>query len=385
MPVFLDHQSTTPVDARVFEAMRPWFVEAYGNPHSSDHAWGWAAEAAVETARARIADLIGAHRSEIIFTSGATESNNLALQGVAPNLAPDRRHIIVTATAHACVAGVADLLEARGHPVTRLYPARDGRISADAVEAALRPDTGLVSIEAAHHELGTIQPIEEIARRLSARGIVFHTDAAQAAGKIALDVGSGIDLMSLSAHKMYGPKGVGALYVRRRPGLELTPLFAGGGQQRGLRPGTVPVPLAVGFGEACRVAGDEMSADAQRLRALRDGLLDGLRAGIPGLVVNGTMTDRLPHNLNVQLPGMVAIDLIHELRETIAISTGSACASAELAPSPSLLAIGCTEAEALSSVRIGLGRSTTEAHISTAIAAIVDTYRALAGPAPLVA
>jgi cysteine desulfurase len=379
LPIFLDHQSTTPVEPEVFEAMRPWFVEAYGNPHSSDHAWGWQAEAAVEVARASVASLIGASPSEIVFTSGATESNNLALQGAAASLPPDRTHIIVTATAHACVAGVGDLLEAWGHPVTRLYPDRDGLISPEAVEAALRADTGLVSIEAAHHEIGTIQPLAEIGERLARRGVIFHSDAAQALGKIPVSVAPGVDLMSLSAHKLYGPKGIGALYVRRREGLTLTPLFAGGGQQRGLRPGTIPAPLAVGFGAACRLAGAAMAEDASRLASLRDRLLAGLRAGIPGLVVNGTMAARLPHNLNIQLPGLVATDLLYELRETIAISSGSACASAGIEPSPSLLALGCTEAEALSSVRIGLGRATTDTHIIAAIGAITSTYHRLHG------
>ena len=376
-PIFLDHHSTTPVDADVFAAMRPWFVEAYGNPHSVDHAWGWQAEAAVEAARAEVAALIGASPAEIVFTSGATESNNLALQGAAALLPPDRRHVIVTATAHACVAGVADLLEARGHPVTRLIPDADGRYDPDAVVAALLPQTGLVSIEWAHHEIGTIQPLTTIARRLRERGVIVHSDAAQALGKIPVSVGADVDLMSLSAHKLYGPKGIGALYVRRRAGLRLAPLFAGGGQQRGLRPGTVPVPLAVGFGAACRIAEATMASEAVRLADLRDRLLAGLREAVPGLGVNGTLVDRLPHNLNVRFPGVMAVDLLHVVRETIAVSAGSACASAVIEPSPSLMALGLSEAEALSSIRIGLGRATVDTHVAIAIASLAAAHRQL--------
>lgn len=379
-PIFLDHHSTTPVDPRVFEAMRPWFLAEYGNPHSADHVFGWRAEAAVEAARVAIAAAIGARPAEIIFTSGATESNNLALQGVAAMLPPDRRHVVVTATAHPCVAGVADRLEAAGHPVTRLYPDAGGRYTPDRLEAALRPETGLVSIEAAHHEIGTIQPVDAFASILSARGVAFHTDAAQALGRTPLSVAAGVDLMSLSAHKIYGPKGIGALYVRRRPGLVLQPLFAGGGQQRGLRPGTVPVPLAVGFGEACRIAMDCPEIEAARQAALRDRLLDGLGAAIPGLAVNGVLAPRLAGNLNLRLPGIAAVDLLYELRETLAISAGSACASARIEPSPSLMAIGLSEAEALASIRIGLGRQTTGSQIEAAIAAIASAWRRLAGP-----
>lgn len=372
-PIFLDHHSTTPVEPAVFNAMQLWFVESYGNPHSSDHAWGWQAEAAIEEARAKVADLIGARPADVIFTSGATESNNLALFGAAEGLPANRRHVIVTATAHPCIAGVADRLEMREFTVTRLYPRADGLFPLEKLADALRSDTGLVSIEAAHHEFGTIQPISEIAALLSSRGIIFHTDAAQAAGKIPLDVAH-IDLMSLSAHKLYGPKGIGALYVRRRPGFTLTPLFVGGGQQRGLRPGTIPTPLAVGFGEACEIAGQRMAQDGYQLAGLRDRLLSGLRAGLPDLVVNGGLESRLAHNLNVRLPGIVASDLLYELRDTIAISAGSACASARIEPSPSLLALGLTEAEALSSIRIGLGRQNTQADVDIAISAIIAAY-----------
>lgn len=381
-PVFLDHHSTTPVDASVLAAMTPWFLADYGNPHSADHAFGWRAEAAVEAARRSIGAAIGADAAEIVFTSGATESNNLALQGVAARLPEGRRHVVVTATAHPCISGVADRIEARGYSVTRLYPGRDGLYSVKKLEAALRPETGLVSIEAAQHEIGTLQPLADFAAVLNPRGIAFHTDAAQALGKIPLDVGiggalEGIDLMSLSAHKVYGPKGIGALYIRRRPGLEIEPLFAGGGQQRGLRPGTVPTPLVVGFAEACRISLTELAAEATRQATLRDRLLAGLRDGIPGLGVNGTLSSRLPGNLNIRLPALAAIDLLYEVRDVLALSAGSACASARIEPSPTLLALGLTEAEALSSIRIGLGRQTTAEDIDVAITTLVAAWRRL--------
>lgn len=380
LPVFLDHHSTTPVDPSVLAAMTPWFLADYGNPHSADHAFGWRSEAAVEAARHTIGEAIGADAAEIIFTSGATESNNLALQGVAARLPEGRRHIIVTATAHPCISGVADRLEAVGYPVTRLYPARDGLYSADKLAAALRPETGLVSIEAAHHEIGTVQPLADFAAVLNLRGIAFHTDAAQALGKIPLDVGIGVDLMSLSAHKLYGPKGIGALYVRRRPGLEIEPLFAGGGQQRGLRPGTVPTPLVVGFAEACKLALANLASEATRQAILRDRLLAGLWDAIPGLGVNGTLANRLPGNLNIRLPDLAAIDLLYEVRDALALSAGSACASARIEPSPTLLALGLTEAEALSSIRIGLGRQTTSDDIDFAISTLVAAWRNLNDP-----
>lgn len=381
LPVFLDHQSTTPMDTSVLAAMTPWFVADYGNPHSADHAFGWRAEAAVEAARRTIAEAIGAAAAEIIFTSGATESNNLALQGIAACLPEGRRHIIVTATAHPCIAGVADRLEAAGYPVTRLYPGRDGLYARHKLEAAVRPDTGLVSIEAAHHEIGTVQPLADFATVLNPRGIAFHTDAAQALGKIPLDVSSGVDAMSLSAHKVYGPKGIGALYLRRRPGLAIQPLFAGGGQQRGLRPGTVPTPLVVGFAEACRVALADLAAESTRQATLRDRLLSGLQEAIPDLVVNGTLASRLPGNLNVCMPDVAAIDLLYEVRDALALSAGSACASARIEPSPTLLALGLTEAEALASIRIGLGHQTTAEDVDFAVSTLIAAWRRLTGSA----
>jgi cysteine desulfurase len=373
-PIFLDHHSTTPVDPRVFDAMRPWFLEDFGNPHSADHAYGWRAEEGVEAARRQVAALVGARPAEIIFTSGATESNNLALQGVAATLPQDRRHVVISAFEHPCVAGVAERLERHGFTVTRVVPDAEGLISPDAVGAALRAETGLVSILLAQFEIGTLQPIDAIAERVAASGAVFHTDAAQAAGKVPVSVGRHIDLLSLSAHKFGGPKGIGALYVRRREGLRLEPLFAGGGQQRGIRPGTIPVPLAVGFGEACRIAAAEMAGDALRIAGLRDLLLQLLRAGIGDLAVNGSLDRRLPNNLNVRLPGVAAVDLIHLLKDRVAISAGSACASAVIEPSPTLLRLGLTQDAALSSVRLGLGKATTMVDIGLVAEAITECW-----------
>ena len=371
-PIFLDHHSTTPVDPRVFEAMLPFFREAYGNPHSADHAYGWEAEAAVEAARRQVAALIGAKAGEIVFTSGATESNNLALRGVAARLPEGRRHIVVSALEHPCVVAVAALLEREGFAVTRVGPDADGIVRPETIEAALTPETGLVSLIAANHEIGTLQPLADVGRLTRQRGIVFHTDAAQAAGKIPLDVEAlGVDLMSLSAHKLYGPKGIGALYVRRRPGLALAPLIVGGGQEKGLRSGTLATPLVVGFGAAAAVAKDELGQDASRIKTLRDRLLNRIRAGVPNLQVNGSLDQRLPQNLDLRFNGIAAVDLIHLLKDEVAISAGSACASATLEPSATLKAIGLADDEALSSVRIGLGRFTTEAEVDRAADAII--------------
>ncbi|KPL54569.1 cysteine desulfurase IscS [Prosthecomicrobium hirschii] len=377
-PIYLDHHATTPLDPRVFEAMRPYFLEAFGNPHSADHAYGWEAEAGVEAARRAIARLIGAAAGEIVFTSGATEANNLALRGAAARLPEGRRHLVASTIEHPCVAAVVDRLEADGFAVTRVDPGADGIVPAEAVAAALRPETGLVTVMAANHEIGTLQPIGAIGALTRARGILFHSDAAQAAGKVPLDVvAAKVDLMSLSAHKMYGPKGIGALHVRR--GVALEPLILGGGQERGLRSGTVPAPLAVGFGAAAGIAQAEMDGEALRLKALRERLRAGLAARIPGLRVNGELERRLPGNLDLALPGIAAIDLIHRMKDRVAVSAGSACASASLEPSPVLGAIGLDDAAALGSIRIGLGRGTTEAEIDAAIAAVAEAWSALTG------
>jgi cysteine desulfurase len=367
LPVYLDHHATTPLDPRVLDAMLPYFTERFGNPHSAQHAYGWTAEQAVAEARVQIAALIGALPEHIVFTSGATEANNLAIRGVAHWTG--RRHLLTCATEHPCVLETCRALGREGFAITELPVPADGLLDLDQLSAALRPDTALVSIMTANHEIGVLQPIAKIAKLCQERGILLHTDAAQAAGRIPLDVAAlGVDLMSLSAHKLYGPKGIGALYVRR--GVRIAPLFAGGGQERGLRPGTLPTPLCVGFGKACALAQEELAAEAARVRALRDRLYDALRQALPDIRLNGAAEPRLPNNLNFCLPGVDAEDLLSELPE-LALATGAACASATQEPSPVLRAIRLADEDIQGSIRIGLGRTTTAAQIEFAIDRIV--------------
>jgi cysteine desulfurase len=367
LPVYLDHHATTPLDPRVLDAMLPYFTERFGNPHSAQHAYGWTAEQAVAEARVQIAALIGALPEHIVFTSGATEANNLAIRGVAHWTG--RRHLLTCATEHPCVLETCRALGREGFAITELPVPADGLLDLDQLSAALRPDTALVSIMTANHEIGVLQPIAKIAKLCQERGILLHTDAAQAAGRIPLDVAAlGIDLMSLSAHKLYGPKGIGALYVRR--GVRLAPLFAGGGQERGLRPGTLPTPLCVGFGKACALAQEELAAEAARVRALRDRLYEGLRVALPDIRRNGAAAPRLPNNLNLCLPGIDAEDLLAALPE-LALATGAACASATQEPSAVLRALGLSDEAIAGSIRIGLGRTTTAAEIEFAIERIV--------------
>jgi cysteine desulfurase len=371
-PVYLDHHATTPLDPRVLDAMLPYFKEQFGNPHSAQHAYGWAADAAVERARAEVAALIGALPEEIIFTSGATEANNLAIRGAA---VAERRHVLTCATEHPCVLETCRALRRQGHEVAELPVQPDGMVDLDRLEETLGPDTALVSIMTANHEIGVLQPLAKIAGLCRERGILLHSDAAQAAGHVPLDVAAlGVDLLSLSAHKLCGPKGIGALYVRR--GLRLAPLFAGGGQERGLRPGTLPTPLCVGFGKACALAQDELAADAARVRILRDRLYDGLRRALPEVRLNGASDPRLPNNLNVCLPGVDAEDLLAELPE-LALATGAACASATQEPSPVLRALGLSDEAISGSIRIGLGRTTTAAEVEFALDRLVDAARRL--------
>ncbi len=374
LPVYLDHHATTPLDSRVLDAMLPYLTERFGNPHSAGHAYGWAAEEAVERARTEVAALIGALPEEIVFTSGATEANNLALRGTAA-LAGARCHIVTSASEHPCVLETCRALGQEGFAVSELPPRPDGLIDPDRLGETLRSDTAVVSVMAANHEIGAIQPIAEIARVARAQGALVHTDAAQAAGKIPIDVAAlGVDLMSLSAHKLYGPKGIGALYVRR--GVRLQPLFRGGGQERGLRPGTLPTALCVGFGKACSLAAEAMLAEAARLRAIRDRLYRGLAEGRPEIRLNGPSEPRLPHNLNVTLPGIDAEELLAEVPE-LALATGAACASASQEPSPVLRALGLTDEQIQGSIRIGLGRTTTEAEIEFALEQLLAAIESL--------
>jgi cysteine desulfurase len=378
-PVYLDNQATTQCDPRVVGAMLPWFTEQFGNPHSAEHAMGRAAEAAVEQARAQVAALIGAEPREVVFTSGATEANNLAIKGAArfARAAGDgRRRIVTVATEHKCVLeSVADLAAEGFEPV--LLPVQpDGLLDPDALRDALRTPTLLVSIMAVNNETGVVQDIATLAAIAREAGALFHTDAAQAAGKIPLSA-EGIDLISISAHKMYGPKGVGALFVRRRPRVRLAPLLSGGGQERGLRSGTLPAPLLVGFGEAGRIAAVEMQGDRARVTALRDHALAGLRAAVPGIVLNGHATARIPGNLNLTFPTATAQALMAACPD-LCVSTGSACSSAEVEPSYVLHALGLSADAAARTLRIGIGRFTSPADIDFAVAALAAAHASVA-------
>ncbi len=366
LPVYLDYQATTPTDWRVLTAMLPYFSEAFGNPHSEQHRHGQEARAAVETARAQLAQLIGAQPSEIVFTSGATEANNLAIAGVARFQGERRRHIVTCATEHKCVLESVRALEADGFKATYLPVAPDGLLDLDRLATAVSKRTALVSVMAVNNEIGVIQPLAEIGRIARERGAYFHTDAAQAVGKIVLDVEAmNIDLMSISGHKFYAPKGVGALYVRRRPRVRLAPLFQGGGQERGLRSGTLATPLCVGLGEAAAIAQREMAPEAERLGGLAARLVEGLRARLPDVALNGDAVRRIPGNLNLRF-GLDAERLMAEAGE-LSLSSGAACSSAALEPSYVLRALGLSEAAARGSLRLGLGRFTTEAEVDYAV------------------
>jgi cysteine desulfurase len=380
-PVYLDNQATTPCDPRVVAAMLPWFTEKFGNPHSAEHRMGTEAEAAVEEARATIAALIGAEAREIVLTSGATESNNIAIKGAARFAAQHgnpRRRIVTVATEHKCVLeSVADLAAEGFEPVV-LPVTRDGLLDPATLAAAVDETTLLVSVMAVNNEIGVVQDLAAIAAVARAAGALVHTDAAQAAGKIPLDVNAlGVDLLSISGHKLYGPKGVGALYVRRRPRARLAPLFSGGGQERGLRSGTLATPLVVGLGEACRIAAAEMAEEALRLAQLRARLVAGLGQAIPGIAGNGHEAARIPGNLNLTFPGATAEALMRAVPD-LCVSTGSACSSAAVEPSYVLTALGLTPDEASRTLRLGLGRFTSEADVDYAVAALSAAHAGLA-------
>lgn len=372
-PIYLDYHATTPLDPRVFEAMVPYFTTAYGNAGSISHRYGWEAADALDQARDQVARLLGALEQEIVFTSGATESNNLALKGVLPGLARRGRHVVTTATEHKAVLAPLHRLAREGWTLTLVPCDGCGQISASAIEAALTDQTVLVSVIAASNEVGTVNPLAEIGQLCRARGIVFHTDATQAVGKIPLNVRDlNVDLLSLSGHKMCGPKGIGALFVRRGGATppRLTPLIEGGGQESGLRSGTVAVPLVVGLGQACEIARLERESEAARLLELRDHLHAGLVARLDGLILNGHPTDRLPGNLNVSIEGVDGEALMMGLRD-VAVSSGAACTSANPEPSHVLRALGRDEALARASLRFGLGRFTTRNEVDQAIASVV--------------
>jgi len=374
-PIYLDYQATTPIDSRVVEAMAPFFAEKFGNPHSSSHFFGWEAEEAVERARGQIATLIGAEAGEIIFTSGATEANNLAIKGIARFHQKEKNHLVTCATEHKCVLDSCAALEDEGFKVTYLPVQADGLIDLEQLKHAITPQTALVSIMAVNNEIGVIQPIADIGAICRARDVFFHTDAAQAAGRIALDVeDAAIDLMSLSGHKVYAPMGIGALYVRRCPRVRLEPLFSGGTQEHGLRPGTLPAPLCVGMGVACDIAAQEMADEGARLMSFKTRFINTIASRIPGAVLNGDRDKRVPGNLNLSFPGVQAEDLMAALKD-LAISNGSACTSGSSEPSHVLGALGLDDEMVLASIRIGFGRFTTEEEIDYAaekIAAEVD-------------
>jgi cysteine desulfurase len=382
--IYMDYNATTPVDPRVLEAMLPYFCEEFGNAASRTHAFGWRAEEAVERARERIARLINAGAKDIIFTSGATESNNLALKGVAEMYRDKGTHVITQVTEHKAVLDAAKRLERDGFEVTYLPVDRDGLVDPDDVRRALRETTTLISIMAANNEVGVLQPVEEIGRVAKEHGAFFHCDAAQALGKVPVDVEAwGADLLSLSAHKMYGPKGVGALYVRRRkPRVRLTPMMDGGGHERGMRSGTLNVPGIVGFGAACEVAAEEMEQEAERLRALRDQLEEGILSHIDEVSRNGHPERRLPGTSNLSFAYVEGESLMMGLSE-IALSSGSACTSATLEPSYVLRALGVGDELAHSSLRFSLGRFNTEQEVDYVIERVRKTVERLRALSPL--
>ncbi|HVC60643.1 MAG TPA: aminotransferase class V-fold PLP-dependent enzyme [Acetobacteraceae bacterium] len=383
-PVYLDNQATTRCDPRVLDAMLPFFTERYGNPHSAEHAMGNDAEAAVEAARVQVAALVGADTREIVFTSGATESNNIAIKGAArfaARMGNQRRRVVTVATEHKCVLeSVADLADEGFVPV--FLPVRpDGLLDPDALRDALAEPTLLVSVMAVNNEIGVIQDIPKLAAIAKEAGALFHTDIAQATGKILLHLDAWrVDLASISGHKLYGPKGVGALFVRRRPRVRLAPLFSGGGQERGLRSGTLPAPLIVGLGEACRLAQAEMAGETVRIAALRARLLQRLQRDIPGIAVNGTTEARIAGNLNLTFPSVAAADLMARAPD-LCVSTGSACSSAAVEPSYVLRALGLSDAAAARTLRIGIGRFTSPADIDFAAAALAAAHARTAAPA----
>ncbi len=379
--IYLDHHATTPVDRRVLDAMLPFFSERFGNAASRQHRFGWEANDAVERARKQVAALIGSSTKEIVFTSGATEANNLAIKGTAEAARAKGDHIVTLATEHKAVLDPCKRLEERGWRVTVLPVQRDGLVDLSELENAVTDRTALVSVMAAHNEIGVLQPIREIAAVAHAKGALVHTDAVQAVGKVPVDVEDlGVDLLSMTAHKIYGPKGVGALFVRRRLPVNLMPQIDGGGQERGLRSGTLNVPGIVGLGAAADIARAEMAVEAKRLAALRDRLLERLRAVVDGVMVNGSLDTRLPGNLNVSFPRVDGEALLVSL-EGVAVSSGAACTAAE--PSHALLALGLPKDRALASLRFGLGRWTTEAEIDQAGQLVGEVVAQLRGMVPV--
>jgi cysteine desulfurase len=381
-PIYLDYAATTPVDRRVVQQMVPYLYEQFGNPASRSHSFGWAAEEAVEIARENVAALIGADPREVVWTSGATESNNLAIKGVVQFHHGKGRHLVTLKTEHKAVLDTMRELERASFEVSYLDVQQNGLVDLAVLEAALRPDTILVSVMYVNNEIGVIQDIPAIGRMCRERGILFHVDAAQASGKVAIDLSElPVDLMSLSAHKTYGPKGIGALYVRRKPRVRIEAQMHGGGHERGMRSGTLATHQIVGMGEAYRLAREAMGRENERIRALRDRLLAGLQT-IPEVRVNGDLERRVPHNLNISFQFVEGESLLMGLKG-MAVSSGSACTSASLEPSYVLRALGLSDEVAHSSIRFSVGRFTTEAEIDRAIAMVTATVERLRTLSPL--
>ncbi|WP_090047099.1 IscS subfamily cysteine desulfurase [Limnohabitans sp. 2KL-27] len=381
-PIYLDYGATNPCDPRVVDAIIPWLREHFGNPASRSHAWGWEAEAAVETAREQVADLIGADPREIVWTSGATESNNLAIKGAAHFYKSRGKHLITVKTEHKAVLDTMRELERQGFEVTYLDVQADGLLSMDALKAAIRPDTILISVMFVNNEIGVIQDVTAIGNLCREKGIVFHVDAAQATGKVEIDMTQlPIDLMSLASHKTYGPKGIGALYVRRKPRIRLEAQMHGGGHERGMRSGTLPTHQCVGMGEAFRIAKLEMAQDNAKARALHDRLINGL-SDMEQVFLNGHATQRVPHNINMSFNFVEGESLIMGIKG-LAVSSGSACTSASLEPSYVLRALGRSDELAHSSLRMTIGRWTTEADIDYAIQTIRENVAKLRDLSPL--
>lgn len=383
-PAYLDFQATTPVDPRVLDAMMPYYTGRYGNPHSRTHSFGWESEAAIEKAREQVANLLGASAKEIVFTSGATESNNIAIKGVAKFYQVEgKKHIITLQTEHKCVLDSCRSLEAEGFEVTYLGVQKNGLVDLEQLAAAIRDDTVLVSIMGVNNEIGVLQPLREIGRLCRERGVYFHSDLAQMAGKLPIDVNDlQIDLASISSHKLYGPKGIGALYIRRRPRVKLTPLLSGGGQERGMRSGTLAPALVVGLGAAAEVAERDMTFDTQHVHRLSQRLKQGIVSRIPEVVLNGDETQRYEGNLNFSFAYVEGESLLMALKN-VAVSSGSACTSASLEASYVLRAIGSNDEMAHSSIRFGLGRFTTEAEVDLAVDLLAKHVARLREMSPL--
>lgn len=382
--IFFDVQSTTPVDPRVLDAMLPFYTTVFGNPHSRTHRYGWQAEAGVEKARSQIASLIGCDSKEIIFTSGATESNNLALKGVSGFKLKEGKtvHIITLQTEHKCVLDTCRNLEEKGIEVTYLPVGKDGVVDIENIRRNIKENTALVSVSAVNSEIGTIQPLREIGKLCKEKGVLFHTDAAQGVGKMKIDVNEmNIDLLSMCAHKIYGPKGIGALYVRRRPRVRMTPLINGGGQERGLRSGTVASPLVVGFGKAAEICSKEMKRDFEHIKKLSDKLKSMFKGNIEGVIINGS-EDGNPGCVNVSFPFVEGESLLMYLKD-IALSSGSACTSASLEPSYVLRALGRDDELAHSSIRFGIGRFTLPQEVDVVASKTIEAVKKLRAMSPL--